>query len=99
MDSISEDEDYFISPLDKHSYAFPDPRSAEDEGLLAYGGDLSANRLLAGYKKGIFPWYSKYDPVLWWSPNPRLLLYPEKFKMRKSFARVLRSGKFSVTFD
>ncbi|TNF44340.1 MAG: leucyl/phenylalanyl-tRNA--protein transferase [Epsilonproteobacteria bacterium] len=99
MASMSEEEDYYISPLSKDSCDFPDPRFATDEGLLAYGGDLSSDRLLSGYKKGIFPWYSEGDPVLWWSPNPRLLLYPNHFKLRKSFRRVLRSGKFSVTFD
>ncbi len=94
-----DEENYFIPPLSKYSTAFPNPRLAADEGLLAYGGDLSSHRLLTAYKKGIFPWYSQGDPILWWSPNPRLLLYPDNFKMRKSFKRVLRSGKFTVTFD
>jgi len=97
MSSI--DDNYYIPPLSKYSSVFPDPRFASDEGLLAYGGDLSSHRLLIAYKKGIFPWYSKNDPILWWSPNPRLLLYPHKFKVRKSFKRVLKSGKFTVTFD
>jgi len=96
---MSEEENDYIPPLDKYLLSFPNPRLASDEGLLAYGGDLSSQRLLLAYKTGIFPWYSKDDPILWWSPNPRLLLYPEKFKVRKSFGRVLRSGKFSVTFD
>jgi leucyl/phenylalanyl-tRNA--protein transferase len=93
------DDNYYVPPLSKYSSTFPNPRLAPDEGLLAYGGDLSSHRLLFGYKKGIFPWYSEGDPILWWSPNPRLLLYPHKFHLRKSFKRVLRSGKFSVTFD
>ncbi len=93
-----EEENYLIPPLGM-SYTFPSPRNASDEGLLAYGGDLSPARLLTAYRKGIFPWYSLGDPILWWSPNPRLLLYPKNFKLRKSFRRVLRSGKFSVTFD
>jgi len=96
---MTEEDHYYIPPLSKYSSAFPDPRLASDEGLLAYGGDLSSHRLLFAYKKGIFPWYSKEDPILWWSPNPRLLLYPDKFKVRKSFRRVLRSGKFTVRFD
>lgn len=94
-----EEDEYFIPPLSKYSVVFPNPREASDEGLLAYGGDLSSNRLLTAYKKGIFPWYSEGDPILWWSPNPRLLLYPQNFKVRKSFRRVLRSGKFTVAFD
>ncbi|RLA65354.1 MAG: leucyl/phenylalanyl-tRNA--protein transferase [Epsilonproteobacteria bacterium] len=93
------DDNYYIPPLHRHSSAFPEPRMASDEGLLAYGGDLSSHRLLTAYKKGIFPWYDQDDPILWWSPNPRLLLYPKNFYVRKSFRRVLRSGKFSVTFD
>jgi len=94
-----EEEEYIIPELRGYSYRFPDPRSASDEGLLAYGGDLSVPRLLSAYRNGIFPWYNEGDPILWWSPNPRLLLFPNKFKVRKSFRRVLRSGKFSVTFD
>ena len=99
MSSMFEEDEYFVPPLSKYSVAFPNPREASDEGLLAYGGDLSSNRLLSAYKKGIFPWYSEGDPILWWSPNPRLLLYPQNFKVRKSFRRVLRSGKFTVAFD
>ncbi len=99
MASMFDEDNYFIPPLSKYSSAFPDPHLASDEGLLAYGGDLSSHRLLTAYKKGIFPWYNQGDPILWWSPNPRLLLYPDNFKVRKSFRRVLRSGKFSVSFD
>ena len=99
MGSMFDEEEYFIPPLSQYSYTFPNPRNASDEGLLAYGGDLSSSRLLTAYRNGIFPWYNEDDPILWWSPNPRLLLYPESFKLRKSFRRVLRSGKFSVTFD
>jgi leucyl/phenylalanyl-tRNA--protein transferase len=94
-----DEEEYFIPPLSKYSYTFPNPREASDEGLLAYGGDLSSARLLTAYRNGIFPWYSPGDPILWWSPDPRLLLYPDKFYLRKSFRRVLRSGKFTVSFD
>jgi len=99
LGSMFEEEEYFIPPLSRYAYTFPDPRTASDEGLLAYGGDLLPNRLLTAYRRGIFPWYADGDPILWWSPDPRLLLYPSSFKTRKSFARVLRSGTFSVTFD
>ena len=98
MASMFDQEYYHISQLGM-DHIFPNPRYASDEGLLAFGGDLSPNRLLVAYRKGIFPWYAEGDPVLWWSPDPRLLLYSGKFKTRKSFARVLRSGKFQVTFD
>ncbi|WP_294956214.1 leucyl/phenylalanyl-tRNA--protein transferase [Sulfurovum sp.] len=99
MASMFDEEEYLIPPLSHYSYSFPNPRYASDEGLLAYGGDLSSSRLLTAYKKGIFPWYNEGDPILWWSPDPRLLLYPRKFKVRKSFRRVLRSGKYKVKFD
>ncbi len=97
MGSMFEDN-YSIAPLSR-SHIFPNPRYASDEGLLAFGGDLSANRLLTAYRKGIFPWYNDDDPILWWSPNPRLLLYPEDFKVSKSFRRTLRKGRFEVKFD
>jgi leucyl/phenylalanyl-tRNA--protein transferase len=94
-----DEEEFFVQPLNKYTPDFPNPRFAPDEGLVAYGGDLSSARLLSAYEKGIFPWYSHDEPILWWSPNPRLLLFPHKFKLRKSFRRVLRSGKFTVSFD
>jgi len=78
------DEEYFITPLSEYSYIFPPASQASDEGLLAYGGDLSVARLLTAYRNGIFPWFNEDDPILWWSPNPRLLLFPSDFKVRKN---------------
>jgi len=92
------DSDYWIAPLGR-DLIFPDPRLAASEGLLAFGGDLSANRLLTAYRKGIFPWYNATDPILWWSPDPRLVLYPKDFRLHKSFERILRNGDFKVKFD
>ncbi len=97
MDSMF-DEGYSIAPLRK-DLIFPNPRYAASEGLLAFGGDLSPNRLLAAYRKGIFPWYNADDPILWWSPDPRMLLYPRDFKMSKSFKRILKNSHFRVKFD
>jgi len=71
----------------------------EPEGLLAAGGDLSCERLLAAYRRGIFPWYSAGQPVLWWSPNPREVLEPGEFKCSRSLAKTLRNRGFEVTFD
>jgi leucyl/phenylalanyl-tRNA--protein transferase len=71
----------------------------EPEGLLAAGGDLSPARLLAAYRRGIFPWYSAGQPVLWWSPNPREVLLPAEFKCSRSLAKTLRNRGFEVTFD
>lgn len=78
---------------------FPKPDFADKEGLLAVGGDLSENRLLLAYSNGIFPWYSEEQPILWWSPDPRMILFPEKFKLKKSLRKVIDSGKFEVRFD
>jgi leucyl/phenylalanyl-tRNA--protein transferase len=71
----------------------------EPEGLLAAGGDLSPDRLLAAYRRGIFPWYSAGQPVLWWSPDPREVLEPEEFRCSRSLAKTLRNRGFDVTFD
>lgn len=79
--------------------AFPDPRLAEPNGLIAIEGDLRPKRLLAAYAAGIFPWYSEGQPILWFSPDPRMIFEPDKFTVSKSLARVLRSGKFEVRAD
>jgi len=92
------DDDYFITEIGI-PHIFPDPREASDEGLLAYGGDLNPNRILTAYRHGIFPWFNEGDPILWWSPNPRLLLYPRDFKSSKSLRRVIRNKGFEIKFD
>ena len=76
---------------------FPDPALAEPDGLLAVGGDLQTDRLLLAYQNGIFPWYSDDDPILWYSPHERFVLYPDELKVARSMRQVLRSGKFRVT--
>jgi leucyl/phenylalanyl-tRNA--protein transferase len=77
---------------------FPPPEVAED-GLLAVGGDLSVRRLLLAYQNGIFPWYDEDDPILWWSPDPRLVFFPEQWKPSRRLARTIRSGRYRVTAD
>ena len=79
--------------------AFPPPTLAEKDGLLAVGGDLSQSRLLLAYRLGIFPWFSEGDPILWWSPDPRLVLYPKDIKISKSLMKVIRKGVFRVSMD
>lgn len=76
---------------------FPSIESADSEGLLAVGGDLSPERLLLAYTSGIFPWFNEDSPILWWSPDPRMVLFPEKIKISKSMKKVLKSGEFSWT--
>ncbi len=78
---------------------FPPVESATPEGLLAVGGDLSSDRLLAAYRHGIFPWYSPGQPILWWSPDPRAVLYPENLKIARSLRQTLKRGHLHVTFD
>ncbi len=78
---------------------FPDPARAEPDGLLAVGGDLSPERLLTAYAQGIFPWYSDQSPILWWSPDPRLVLEPERLHVPRSLRRTLRAGTFRLSAD
>lgn len=78
---------------------FPHPSNAVSGGLLAVGGDLSPERLLLAYAMGIFPWYTTDEPILWWSPDPRLVLFPEELHVSKSLARVIRKNVFDVTVN
>ncbi|UCD66003.1 MAG: leucyl/phenylalanyl-tRNA--protein transferase [Deltaproteobacteria bacterium] len=78
---------------------FPPAELAEKDGLLAIGGDLSPERLLLAYSNGIFPWFSEGDPILWWSPSPRLVIFPDEFKIPKRLSRLMRQVKYSVTLD
>lgn len=78
---------------------FPDPRLADDDGLIAQGGDLSPEFLLSAYCQGIFPWFCEDEPILWWSPNPRMILRPADFKLRKSLIQVIKRGTFELRVD
>jgi leucyl/phenylalanyl-tRNA--protein transferase len=78
---------------------FPPPALAQKDGLLAVGGDLSVERLLLAYQMGIFPWYSEDVPLLWWSPDPRLVLYPDELHVSKSLQKVIKKGIFQITMD
>lgn len=78
---------------------FPNVNEATPEGLLAVGGDLSVERLLLAYKSGIFPWFESEDNLLWWSPDPRFVLFPEKLKVSKSMKQTLRNTGFTVTVN
>jgi leucyl/phenylalanyl-tRNA---protein transferase len=82
-------------PVDR--LVFPHPGLADSDGLLAVGGDLSPQRLLLAYTYGIFPWFSEGDPILWWSPDPRFVLFPQKVKISKSMRGVLKKGIFRFT--
>lgn len=78
---------------------FPPVEAASSDGLLAVGGDLGPARLLAAYRRGIFPWYQDDQPILWWSPDPRAVLFPDRLHVSRSLARRIRRGEFTVTLD
>jgi len=78
---------------------FPDPALAEEDGLLAIEGDLSPERLQLAYQNGIFPWYSEGEPILWFAPHERFVLYPDELRVSKSMRQIIRSGKFTVIFN
>lgn len=88
-------------PWLEHDTPFPPIQSAlrHPNGLLAAGGDLSSERLLEGYRRGIFPWFSEGDPILWWSPDPRMVLIPSELKISRSLAKTLRNRSYEVRFD
>jgi leucyl/phenylalanyl-tRNA--protein transferase len=78
---------------------FPPVETATPEGIIAIGGDLSMERLLLAYRNGIFPWYSEGEPIVWWSPDPRFVLFPEKIRVTKSMQSVLNNGSFRFTIN
>lgn len=79
-------------------YAFPDPAGAE-EGIAAIGGDLNPERIIVAYLQGIFPWYNTNDPIIWWSPDPRCVLFPQEIKISKSMRQLFKKQFYKVTFD
>lgn len=90
-----------LTVLDEQSLVFPNSEKAliEPNGLLAVGGDLTAKRLINAYKSGIFPWYEKDQPILWWSPNPRSVLKPEWLHISRSLKKTLKQKLFHITYD
>jgi len=78
---------------------FPPVHLANEDGLLAVGGDLSVERLLLAYKSGIFPWYNQGEPIIWYSPNPRMVLFPQNLKISKSMRQVIRKQEFTITYN
>lgn len=78
---------------------FPAPETASDLGLLAIGGDLSPERLVTAYSAGIFPWFDESQPILWWSPDPRMVLFPQNLKISRSMRQILKKGIFEVSYN
>lgn len=85
--------------LSEKDLNFPNPALANNDGILAIGGDLSPERLLLAYQQGIFPWFNERDPILWWSPDPRFVLFPEKLKIAKSMRSYFNQRKLDYTLD
>ncbi len=86
-----------IPQLSKYEIKFPNPNDANEDGIVAWGGDLNPSRLIYAYQSGIFPWYSKGDPIIWWSTNPRLIMELEDFKISNSLKKNIK--KFNYKFD
>ena len=82
-----------------NSIWFPNPEEADKEGLLAVGGDLSVKRLMHAYRSGIFPWFDDYQPILWWSPDPRMIMFLDDFKVSKSLEKIIHKNKFTITYN
>ncbi|HCO82907.1 MAG TPA: leucyl/phenylalanyl-tRNA--protein transferase [Arenibacter sp.] len=82
-----------------HRLLFPDVEKADEDGLLAVGGDLSPDRLILAYNNGIFPWFNEDSMILWWSPDPRMVLFPNKIKISKSMQQVIKSNRFRITWN
>src|SRR5215467_6382242 len=89
----------FLDPLQPDAFPPVEEALREPDGLLAAGGDLSTERLLAAYRRGIFPWYSRGQPILWWSPDPRAVLFPQEFRCSRSLAKRLRNAGFVPAVD
>ncbi len=79
--------------------AFPNTNQSNEDGLLAFGGDLSTERLLLAYKSGIFPWFNPGDPIVWYAPNDRMVLFPNEIKISKSMRKIIKNKKFAITFN
>ncbi|MEM6699413.1 MAG: leucyl/phenylalanyl-tRNA--protein transferase [Bacteroidota bacterium] len=85
--------------LPDNSFSFPNPELANEDGILAIGGDLSPTRLLVAYEMGIFPWFNPEDPIIWWSPDPRFVLFPDELKISKSMRPYFNKPRFQITAD
>ncbi|PHS58115.1 MAG: leucyl/phenylalanyl-tRNA--protein transferase [Sulfurimonas sp.] len=86
-----------IPQLNRHEIVFPNPNNANEDGIVAWGGDLNPSRIICAYQSGIFPWYCKNDPIIWWSTDPRLIMEIDKFKLSRSLKKSMK--KFNYKFD
>jgi leucyl/phenylalanyl-tRNA---protein transferase len=99
MSFFSYQDFYFCMHIISKELFFPPVEEASNDGILAIGGDLSTERLLLAYKSGIFPWFEDGDPIVWWSPPLRMVVFPEDFKVSKSIRNIINRGLFTITFN
>ena len=85
--------------MEQKRFIFPDIEESTAEGIIAVGGDLHPQRLIKAYRSGIFPWFSESEPIIWWSPDPRFVLFPKEIKVSRSMTQVLKKGLFQITYD
>jgi len=85
--------------VEQKRFIFPDIEESTAEGIIAVGGDLHPQRLIKAYRSGIFPWFSESEPIIWWSPDPRFVLFPKEIKVSRSMTQVLKKGLFQITYD
>ena len=98
--TIPKGPDPLFPYLDENKrFSFPLPDEAKDKSIIAWGGNLSPGMLLSAYEQGLFPWYNEEDPILWQSPDPRMVLFPEKLHISRSMKKNLLKGEFDITFD
>jgi leucyl/phenylalanyl-tRNA--protein transferase len=83
----------------EEDFVFPDPRDADENGIVCSGGNLSPGLLLSAYRQGIFPWFSETDPLLWWSPDPRFVLFPDRLHISHTMRKILKKGRFELSLD
>jgi leucyl/phenylalanyl-tRNA--protein transferase len=84
---------------ENHRFRFPDPETATEEGIVAFGGNLSPGMLLSAYSQGIFPWFSEGEPILWWSPDPRFVIFPDEVHVSSTMKKIMHQGRFSLSLD
>ena len=88
-----------IPELNRYTIEFPPPTNASEDGIVAWGGDLTPSRIIRAYQEGIFPWYSKQDPILWWSPDPRFIMELDEFRVTRSLKKSLKKFTYKIDAD
>jgi leucyl/phenylalanyl-tRNA--protein transferase len=99
MPTRAESAKTFPYLAENQDFPFPDPSTADDHGIVCMGGNLSPGMLLSAYRRGLFPWFSEDEPILWWSPDPRFVLFPDTLHVSRTMIKILRRGRFELSLD